>query len=112
MTDLVILIWLLNANRILITDSTGFPFFAVEMNAHVRQYLFGGIFLAFGAYQFYLRDYLEFWLYTLAGIAFIANALTSEPVLEQFKKPLIIFTWTVILATVVLFFYLLRYKFL
>jgi hypothetical protein len=81
------------------------------MNAHVRQYLFGGIFLAFGAYQFYLRDYLEFWLYALAGISFIANALTNEPRLEQIKKPLIIFTWIVITATTILFFYLLRHKF-
>ncbi|MCK6617287.1 MAG: hypothetical protein L6Q51_06560 [Cyclobacteriaceae bacterium] len=81
------------------------------MNAHIRQYLFGGIFIAFGLYQLYISDYLEFWLYALAGSAFIVNALTNEPRLEQLKKPLVIFTWMLIIATAILFIYLLRYKF-
>lgn len=81
------------------------------MNAHLRQYLFGSIFIAFGIYQLYIRDYLEFWLYALAGTAFIVNALTAESSLEQYKKPLVILSWILIVATAVLFFYLIRYKF-
>lgn len=81
------------------------------MNAHLRQYLFGSIFMAFGMYQLYLKDYLEFWLYALAGSAFIINALTTEPRLEQIRRPLVILTWILIITTTILFFYLLRYKF-
>ncbi|QOI96619.1 MAG: hypothetical protein HRU69_03550 [Flammeovirgaceae bacterium] len=81
------------------------------MNAHIRQYLFGSIFIAFGLYQLYISDYLEFWLYALAGSAFIVNALTNEPRLERVKKLLVILAWLLIVATAILFFYLLRYKF-
>lgn len=81
------------------------------MNSHLRQYLFGSIFIAFGIYQLYIRDYLEFGLYALAGTAFIVNALTAEPRLAGFKKPLVVLTWILIIATALLFFYLLRYKF-
>ncbi|MDL5047658.1 hypothetical protein QQ054_16705 [Oscillatoria amoena NRMC-F 0135] len=81
------------------------------MNAHTRQYVFGSIFIMFGIYQLYINDLLEFWLYTLAGAAFIVNALTGEVRLEQYKKPLIVLSWLLIVATGILFFYLLRYKF-
>jgi hypothetical protein len=81
------------------------------MSAHIRQYLFGSIFIAFGIYQLYIKDYLEFWLYVLAGTAFIVNALTSEPRLENFRKPLVILSWILIVSTGILFFYLIRYKF-
>lgn len=73
--------------------------------------MFGGIFIAFGVYQLYIRDYLEFWLYALAGTAFIVNALTAESGLVKFKKTLVILSWILIVATAVLFFYLIRYKF-
>lgn len=81
------------------------------MNAQTRQYVFGSIFIAFGIYQFYIKDFLEFWLYALAGTAFIVNALTFEPRLEPYKKPLVIFSWILIVTTAILFFYIIRYKF-
>jgi hypothetical protein len=81
------------------------------MNAQTRQYLFGLIFIAFGGYQLSIPDYLEFALYAGAGLAFIFNALTTEPRLIEYKKPLAIVTWAFIIVTSVLFFYLLRYRF-
>jgi hypothetical protein len=82
------------------------------MNAHTRQYLFGIIFLAVGIYQLYIKDLLEFSLYGLAGLAFIVNALTMEPRLISFKKPLVIVSWLLIGATGILFLYLLQFKYL
>ncbi|MBX2944636.1 MAG: hypothetical protein KF725_02285 [Cyclobacteriaceae bacterium] len=81
------------------------------MNSQVRQYLFGLIFIGVGCYQLYINDMLEFSLYACAGSAFIFNALTAEPRLVSYKKPLVIITWVLIMATALLFFYLLRYKF-
>jgi hypothetical protein len=81
------------------------------MKAQSRQYIFGLIFIAFGAYQLYLPSYLEFSLYASAGAAFICNALVSEPRLHAHKKILVIITWMLIVAAAVLFFYLIRYKY-
>lgn len=82
------------------------------MNARTRQYLFGVIFLAVGIYQLTIRDYLEFSLYGLAGLAFIVNSLTMEPRLIRYKKPLVIISWILIGATGILFLYLLQFKYL
>jgi hypothetical protein len=81
------------------------------MNSHRRSYIFGVALLAIGFYQVYLKDFLEFALYGLAGIAFIVNALTYEPALERFKKSLVIASWIFILATGVMFLYVLQFKF-
>jgi len=81
------------------------------MNSQVRQYLFGGIFAAVGIYQLVMKDYLEFSLYTVAGLAFVFNALTFEPRLLAYKKPLVIITWTLIISTGLLFLYLLQFKY-
>lgn len=81
------------------------------MNSQTRQYLFGLIFIAVGGYQYYINDMLEFSMYVCAGSAFIVNALTTEPGLLSYKKPLVIVTWVLIVATALQFFYLLRYKF-
>ena len=80
------------------------------MSASVRQYLFGAIFFAVGVYQAYIRDYLEFSLYAVAGLAFAVNALTLEPKLSAFKRPLVITAWILIAAASVLFLYLLQFK--
>ena len=82
------------------------------MNAKNRQYLFGLIFLAVGIYQFTIKDWLEFSLYSLAGLAFIVNSLTMEPRLLRYKKPLVIVSWVLIIATGILFLYLLQFKYL
>lgn len=81
------------------------------MNARTRQYLFGAIFIAVAIYQASSDDFLEFSLYTVAGMAFIVNALTLEPKLISVKKPLVVLTWVLILAAAVLFLYLLQFKF-
>lgn len=81
------------------------------MNAQQRQYGFGLIFLAFGIYQVYQDQMLEFTLYSLAGLSFIFNQLTSEPKLIAYKKQLVITTWVFIIATGLTFFYLLQFKF-
>jgi hypothetical protein len=82
------------------------------MNSHRRQYLFGGLFLAFGIYQAIVGDFLEFSLYGIAGLAFILNASTFEARLLPYKKPLVIITWLFIAATGILFLYLLQFKYL
>jgi len=81
------------------------------MNSQQRQYLFGLIFMAFGFYQLYQKQYLEFTLYVLAGLSFIFNQLTSEPKLIEYKKTLVIVTWLFIIATGLTFFYLLQFKY-
>jgi hypothetical protein len=50
------------------------------MNSYRRSYIFGIILLGVGFYYAYKADLLEFALYGCAGITFIVNALTSEPV--------------------------------
>jgi len=82
------------------------------MNARSRQYLFGLIFIGIGIFYAVSRDYLEFSLYGLAGLAFIVNALTLEAKVSQFRKPLVILSWLLIAATGILFLYLLQFKYL
>lgn len=82
------------------------------MNAKTRQYLFGLIFIGVAIYQLSINDLLEFALYTLAGASFIVNALTLEPRLINYKKPLVIVSWVLIGATGILFLYLLQFKYL
>lgn len=81
------------------------------MDTHRRLYIFGGALLAIGFYQIYKNDLLEFSLYGLAGLAFIVNALTNEPSLIKFRKPLVIASWILILATGIIFLYVLQFKF-
>ena len=80
------------------------------MNSTQRQYLFGLIFIGAGIYQAYIHDYLEFALFAIAGVTFIVNALSIEPKLAQYKKPLAIASWILIFATGILFLYLLQFK--
>ena len=82
------------------------------MNARVRQYLFGVIFLGFGIYQLVKKDMLEAALYMVAGAAFIFNTVASEPGLAQYKKVLVVITWALIIGAGILFLYLLQFKFL
>lgn len=82
------------------------------MNARTRQYLFGLLFIGVGTYQLVVGDLLEFSLYALAGAAFIVNALTMEPRLRGYRKPLVIVSWILIGGTGVLFLYLLQFKYL
>jgi len=82
------------------------------MNAKTRHYLFGAIFIGLGIYYFAKPDLLEAFLYTLAGLSFVVNTLTTEPRLAEYKKPLVIITWVLIVSTGVLFLYLLQSRFL
>lgn len=82
------------------------------MNAQTRQYLFGAIFIGVGIYQFSIGDLLEFSLYASAGASFVINALTMEPKMLAYKKPLVIVSWILIGATGILFLYLLQFKYL
>ena len=80
------------------------------MNSTQRQYLFGLIFIGVGIYQLTISDFLEFSLYAVAGLSFIVNALTLEPKLIARKKPLVIASWVLIIATGLLFLYLIQFK--
>jgi hypothetical protein len=80
------------------------------MNSIQRQYLFGLIFIGVGVYQLTIKDYLEFALYSIAGLSFIVNALTLEPKLIAYKKNLVTVSWILIIATGLLFFYLIQFK--
>ncbi len=80
------------------------------MNSVQRQYLFGLIFIGVGIYQLTLQDLLEFSLYTVAGLSFVVNAMTLEPRLLLYKKPLVIISWILIITTGLLFLYLIQFK--
>ena len=80
------------------------------MNSVQRQYLFGLIFMGVGIYQFTLRDYLEFSLYMVAGSAFIVNGLTFEAKLQPYHRQLVILSWALIIASGILFLYLVQFK--
>jgi len=82
------------------------------MNAQLRQYFFGLIFLGFGAYQVYQKDYLEATLYLLAGLSFVANTLVNEPKLISIKKAVVIITWILMIATALVFLWVIQFKFL
>jgi len=82
------------------------------MNSKNRLYLFGMIFLGVGIYQLTVKDFLEFSLYGVAGVAFIVNALTMEPWLSSYKKILVIVSWIMIGTTGILFLFLLQHKYL
>jgi hypothetical protein len=82
------------------------------MKAIMRQYLFGLIFIGVAIYQLVIHDMLEFWLYAVAGLAFIFNTLTLEPKFAAYKKQLVIVTWILIGAAGLLFLYLLQFKYL
>lgn len=82
------------------------------MKSFNRQYLFGSLFFAFGVFEAFRGDLLEFALYGSAGVAFIVNAMTFEPRLFKYKKPLVIASWLLIISTGILFLYLLQFKYL
>lgn len=82
------------------------------MDSRTRQYLFGLIFFAFGIYEFMKPDPLEASVYLSAGLAFICNNLVSEPRLYEYKKILVTLTWILIIASGIIFLYILQFKFL
>jgi hypothetical protein len=55
---------------------------------------------------------LEASLYLTAGAAFIFNTMATEPSFHQYKKGLVIITWTLMIVAGILFLYLLQFKFL
>ncbi len=77
-----------------------------------RQYIFAALFVAFSVYQAFIGDILEFSLYFAAGLAFTFNALTFEPGLYKYKKPLVIVSWILIIGTGILFLWMLQFKYL
>ena len=74
------------------------------------QYLLGTVFIVFGIYQLTMKDYLEFLLYSVAGLSFIVNTLTLEPKLVSYKKNLVVVSWILIITTGLLFFYMIQFK--
>jgi len=81
------------------------------MSSLTRQYLFGLLFIGVAIFQAVNHDYLEFFLYVVAGSAFIVNALTLEKKLIAYRKALVIITWILIVISVSLFLYVLQFKF-
>jgi hypothetical protein len=76
------------------------------------QYFFALLFMGVGIYQMIKSDVLEASLYFLAGSTFILNALTSEARLQRYKKPLVRITWVMIIATGLLFLWVIQFKYL
>ena len=81
------------------------------MNANIRQYLFGAVFIAVGVYNIAVGEYLESSLYIMAGASFALNQMVNEPRLVRHKKQLVMATWTFIIMTAVLFLYLLQSRY-
>lgn len=82
------------------------------MNANIRQYIFGSVFIAIGVYNIAVGEYLESSLYIMAGASFVFNQMVNEPRLVRHKKQLVVLTWTFIILTSVLFLYLLQSRYL
>lgn len=82
------------------------------MNSRTRQYLFGLVFIGVAIYYAIGSDYMEVTLYSLAGLSFIVNALTMDPRVASYKRPLVVFSWLLIAATGILFLYMLQFKYL
>jgi hypothetical protein len=80
------------------------------MDATIRRYLFGVIFFGLGLYQLNIQDYVEASLYLVAGLAFIVNSLASEPRLAAHRKWLVIAAWALIIASAIIFLYVVQYK--
>jgi hypothetical protein len=78
------------------------------MNSRVRQYLFGGVFIVLGVYLWMQSNFLYAWTCFLTGVSFAVNALTFEPALEAYRKPLTILAWILIFATGILFLWVLQ----
>lgn len=81
------------------------------MNSRIRQYLFGGIFVAIGVYYMIQPNFLEASLYILAGLSFISNTLINEPSLAAYRKVMVIVTWSLIIVTAILFLWVLQSKY-
>jgi hypothetical protein len=82
------------------------------MNSRVRQYIFGGVFFVLGVYLWTQSNTLYAWTCFLTGISFIVNALTFEPALESYKKPLTILAWILIAVTAIMFLWVLQFSYL
>jgi hypothetical protein len=82
------------------------------MNSNTRQYLYGLIFFGVGIYFLTKQHWLDASLFSIAGLAFIANTLASEARLLAYKKELIIVAWVLIILTGLVFLYWLQFKFL
>ena len=80
------------------------------MNPHNRLYLYGALLLVFGGYQLFLSHRWECALYGMAGVCFFVNGFTSEPFFSNYRKPMVVFSWVSIMATAVLFLYILQFK--
>lgn len=79
------------------------------MNASRRQYLFGLIFFGVGVYYLTRNIAIESSLYLVAGLAFVVNALSIEPKLVRYKKPLTILSWITIIAAGILLLYMVQF---
>ena len=82
------------------------------MNSNTRQYLYGIIFTGVGIYYLMQQHWLDATLFSIAGLAFIANTLASESRLLVYKRKLVIIAWVLIIATGLVFLYWLQFKFL
>lgn len=80
------------------------------MSAAQRQYLFGLIFFGVGIYYITHRSWFESSLYSVAGLAFVFNALTFESKLVKYKKPLTVISWILIISAGLLLLYLVQFR--
>lgn len=78
------------------------------MKGSTLQYLVGALMVAFSLYQIYLKEYWEFSLYICAGSAFLLVGLNKDEQYIVSKKFSSILSWVLILATVFIFFFLVR----
>jgi uncharacterized membrane protein YoaK (UPF0700 family) len=81
------------------------------MSSHRRFYAYAAGLMVFAGYQIFKQDWMEASLYLCAAVAFGVNGLTSEPRLSAYKRPMVIISWILIIATAILFLYLLQFKF-
>lgn len=74
----------------------------------MTRYLIGGAMILFGLFEVYRGNFWESSLYFTAGLAFVSIGMLMSERFLPYKKILNVVSWVLILAAVLLFFFLLR----
>lgn len=72
------------------------------------QYLAGSLLVAFSIYQAFLYEPWECAMYATAGAAFISVGLIKDEKMPRYKATLSFISWVLIIAALILFFFLVR----
>lgn len=79
------------------------------MNTEKRFFIFGALLVAMGSYQLFIGDVSEALLYYFAAGAFSTTGMSTKKDLNpSIKKIMSILSWTFIIITALIFFFMVR----